>query len=343
MQTNNADSISGAERQACVEAIFSHYRTTGFPVFNLTIQERLESLSSLMQFDHSTILKNGIVRQTMHAVGLCWHFFPHMWDVKCGGKRTPMEVFMSDHLLKGAITKRLEMGGYLSDGGLRKAISTFSGTQRVSTFRPSAATAIFNELLPASGGVTWDFSAGFGGRLLGALASPRVKRYIATEPATMTYEGLQEMVAELVPMSGRRISVELHHIGSEDFRPDKNSLGLICSSGPYFKNEQYSDEPTQSYLKFPSRQEWLEGYMGGTLANARRGLKPGGLLAVNIANVPCYPKLEGDFLRLAKRERWRLITTLKIEMSRMLGTRTSRAGLKSPQYKSEPLFVFAKR
>src|ERR1035441_3998152 len=112
----------------------------------------------------------------------------------------------------------------------------------------------------------------------------------------MTFEGLQEMVAELVPMSGRRIGVELHHVGSEDFIPDKNSLELVCSSGPYFCNELYSDEPSQSYLKFPTRHEWLEGFMGGTLANARRGLKPGGVLAVNIANVSSYPRLEADFL-----------------------------------------------
>jgi hypothetical protein len=157
----------------------------------------------------------------------------------------------------------------------------------------------------------------------------------------MTMEGLQEMVLELVPMSGRRIGVELHHVGSEDFRPDRNSLDLAASSGPYFRNEQYSDEQTQSYVKFPSREEWLEGYMGTTLANCRRGLKPGGILAVNIANVPSYPRLESDFLSLAKREGWRLRTTVQIEMSQMLGTKGFVAGT-NKQYKTEPLFVFSK-
>jgi hypothetical protein len=329
------------EQDACVEALFSHYRANGFPVYDLSPRERAERLASLMAFDHSTILKNGVIRQTMHGMSLCWHYHPHMWDIRCGGKKTPMEVFLNDRLFKQAIAKRLEIGSYVTDGGVRKTLANFSGTQRVSTFRPSAAASIYRELLPAKGGVTWDFSGGFGGRLLGALACRRVKKYIATEPATMTYEGLQEMVAELVPMSGRRISVELHQVESEDFRPDRGSLDLVFSSGPYFRNEEYSDEASQSYIKFPTRHEWLEGYMGGTLANARRGLKPGGFLAVNIANVPSYPNLEADFLKLAKREGWRLRTTVQIEMSQMLGTKGFSTGT-GKQYKTEPLFVFGK-
>jgi len=327
------------EQYACVEALFAHYRASGFPVYDLSPRERTERLASLMNFDHTTILKNGVIRQTMHGMSLCWHYHPHMWDIRCGGKKTPMEVFLNDRLFKQALAKRLEMGGYVTDGGVRKTLANYSGTQRVSTFRPSAAAAIYRELLPAKGGVTWDFSGGFGGRLLGALACRRVKKYIATEPSTMTMEGLEEMVAELVPMSGRRLAVELHCVGSEDFQPDRNSCDLICSSGPYFANELYANEPSQSYIRFPTRHEWLEGYMGGTLANCRRGLRPGGLLAVNIASVPSYPRLEDDFIKLAKRGGWRLRATFQIEMSRMVGTRVHNGG---SAVKTEPLFVFSK-
>ncbi len=99
-----------AEKNACVEALFSHYRVNGFPVYDLSPRERAERLASLMAFDHSTILKNGVIRQTMHGVSLCWHYHPHMWDIRCGGKRTPMEVFLDDRLFKQALAKRLEIG-----------------------------------------------------------------------------------------------------------------------------------------------------------------------------------------------------------------------------------------
>jgi hypothetical protein len=327
------------EHHSCVEALFSHYRASGFPVYDLAPRERAERLAALMAFDYSTIIRDSVIRQTMHAVGLCWHFHPHMWDIQCAGKKTPMEVFLDDRLFRQALAKRLAMGTYVTDGGVRKALSNFSGTQRVSTFRPTAAAAIYRELLPTKGGTTWDFSGGFGGRLLGALACQRVKRYVATEPSTMTMEGLECMASELVPMSGRRIGVELHRLGSEDFLPDRNSLDLVFSSGPYFRNELYANEPSQSFIKFPTRHEWLEGYMGGTLANCRRGLKRGGLLAVNIAGVPSYPRLEAEFLKLAKREGWILRATFRIEMSRMVGTRIHNGG---SAVKTEPLFIFIK-
>ena len=177
------------EQAACVEALFAHYRASGFPVYDLSPRERRERLASLMGFDHSTILRNGVIRQTMHGVSLCWHYHPHMWDIRCGNKKTPMEVFTDNRLFKAVIAKRLALGSYVTDGGIRKALTTYSGTQRVSTFRPSAAASVYRELLPTKGGVTWDFSGGFGGRLLGALACRRVKKYIATEPSAMTMEG----------------------------------------------------------------------------------------------------------------------------------------------------------
>jgi len=65
------------------------------------------------------------------------------------------------------------------------------------------------------------------------------------------------MADELVPTAeqfGRRtLEVELHKIGREDFVPERNSLQLCFSSPPYAGWERYSDEPTQSHIKFPTQ------------------------------------------------------------------------------------------
>jgi hypothetical protein len=63
--------------------------------------------------------------------------------------------------------------------------------------------------------------------------------------------------------------------------------------------EHYSDEPTQSYIKLPSKEAWLNGHLGATLSNSHLGLSPSGTLVVNIANVKTYPNLTEDFLWLA--------------------------------------------
>ena len=157
----------------------------------------------------------------------------------------------------------------------------------------------------------------------------------------MTMDGLCEMRDELLPlMSGMNVAapvVELHCIGSEDFHPALESLSLCFTSTPYGNHERYSDEPTQSFLRFPSNEEWLNGYMRRTLDNCWTGPKHDGVLVVNIAGVPSYPALQEDFVVLALANGWRLVETLQLALSKMPGT-----GKQTTSHKSESVYVFRK-
>jgi hypothetical protein len=279
----------------------------------------------------------------MHGLALAWHYQPFAWTVRCGNRQTPIELFKNDMLFLRAIERRTKLGNAFSESGLRKILRSFSSTQSVSNFRPSAAAAIYHRLLPEEGGVVWDMSAGFGGRLLGALACDRVDRYIGTDPSTYAMDGLREMANELVPMAaqlGRRtLEVELHQVGSEDFILERNSLDLCFSSPPYAGWEQYSDEPSQSHKKFPTQHEWLHGFIGETLRNCARGLKRDGILAINIASVAAFPDLARVFLRYAEDNGWRLLETLHLQLSKMVGLKH----IGKSAFKSEPIFVFKKK
>ena len=132
---------------------------------------------------------------------------------------------------------------YISDSGIRKMLKIYSGVQGVSNFRPTAAATIYDVF--AKDGVVWDMSGGWGGRLLGAIVSG-VKRYIATEPSIETYKGLIELSDDY----GRDIDTWIYNMGSEDYQPHKNSLDLCFTSPPYFDLEKYSNEDTQSYIKY---------------------------------------------------------------------------------------------
>jgi hypothetical protein len=317
---------------------FDDVRAAGFPVYSLTLEEKWQEMRLLLDFDRSRLIEGGIVGQTMHGLALAWHYFPHAWSVRCGNKRTPSELFGDDRLLRVALERRAKMGNCETENDLRKALRTFSGTQSVSNFRPSAAAAIYDRYLPEEGGAVWDMSAGFGGRLLGAMACKKVTKYIGTDPATLTMNGLCEMRGELTPMVeylGYPVPrIELHKIGSEDFVPEPESLSLCFTSSPYSSHERYSDEPTQSYIRFPSNEEWLYGYMRMTLDNCRVGLMRDGFLAVNIAGVSSFPTLHEDFITLAVTNSWRLVETLQLALSAMPGTRSG------PAYKYEPIYVF---
>jgi hypothetical protein len=319
---------------------FDEVRSAGFPVYSLTMEEKWHEMQLLLNYDRTRLIEGGIVGQTMHGLALAWHYFPHAWGVRCGGRLSPLDTFAADERLQNALSRREKYGALKSESDKRKAIRTVSGTQAVSNFRPTAAAAIYDRYMPEGDGVTWDMSSGYGGRLLGAIASSRVRKYLGTDPATLTFDGLSEMAVELPPMAEylgvERTEIELHKISSENFVPDRGLIQLAFTSPPYWNVEQYSDEPTQSFIKFPTPDAWLNGFLGATLSNCHHGLATDGKLIVNIANVPSYPNLTEDFRRLARRCGFRLIETLQLALSAMPGTRSG-----SP-YKYEPVFVFTK-
>jgi hypothetical protein len=287
------------------EAVFQHYREAGYPHYVLTEGEKHIAFKKLAKFDHANLISSGVVRQSMHGLGLAWSYFPHAVNVRCKNMRTPLEVFNNDDLLRKAIGKRIKYGTYMSDSGMRKTLRSFTGTQAVSNFRPSAAAAIYHRYVP-EGGTTWDMSSGWGGRLLGAMACSKVGRYIGNDPATATFKGLCTLRNEITPLVSRPFQVDLHCEGSEVFRPRANSVDLCFTSPPYFGIEKYSTEDTQSYLKFPTNEEWLAGFMYQTVKNCLTSLTPGGILVLNVSKAMGVEKLresiettesiEGNFL-----------------------------------------------
>jgi hypothetical protein len=312
--------------------------TSEFPIYSLNREEKREHLLTLLGRDYSEWIQDGIIKQTMHGLSLAWHFFPHQWSIPCGNMLTPMEVF--SHHLENALARRRALGACESASDLRKALRCFSGAQGVSNFHPAAASALYHRYLPSTGGVVWDMSAGFGGRLLGSMVSPRAMRYVGTDPCSLTFDGLMEMKNELPDllnvMGYPSAIVDIYKIGSEDYRPEPGSLSLCMSSPPYAGHEKYSDEPTQSYIKFPTNKLWMNKYMRMTLENCRVGLKRDGFLVMNLANTATYPTLTKDFLALARDIGFTLMETLQLALSKMVGTD------KTESHKHEPVYVFRK-
>jgi hypothetical protein len=324
-------------------------RVRGFPFDDLSLAEKRKMLPKLLACDHTRTIRRGVVRQVTRFNTLASCYFPHLWAVRAGKKRTPRELFDGKDL-PSALAKRGKLRGrmkYESDeetglpiifseyltpatldpASLRKALRTFSGTQGVSQFSPVAASAIYHHLLPKKGGVVWDPSCGWGGRLAGAIACDKVHKYIGCDPSTETYKALLRMRDELLPMAramGRSLAVKLYKLGSETKRMrdrlPEGGVDAIFSSPPYFGQEEYSDESTQSYIQFPTPDAWLNGFMRMTLDNCAYCLKPDGTLAINIADVSDYPgNLEDDFVALAESHGWKRVKTLKLALSSMTG------------------------
>ncbi len=204
---------------------------------------------------------------------------------------SPMDAFLDDDIFRKVILKRLKIGTYMSDSGIRKMLKIYTGVQAVSNFRPTAARAIYDMFVGQNdrAGNVWDMCGGFGGRLLGAMGSKRVSKYVATEPSTKTYEGLCNMVSDFVIYN----KYEIWKMGAEDFQR-KEYFDLCFSSPPYFDCEKYSDEPTQSYIKYSTPKEWFDGFLMRMIENCHISLCSGARLILNVADVRTYPNLVND-------------------------------------------------
>ena len=322
-----------------IEIIFKYYRKFGFPHYKIREEEKYEHMRKLKKFDIDTILVENHIVQTMHCLRLAWTYFPHFWEIRCGNaKQSPMEIFHDDKKFKSTIRKcwnwskkhfkgeENQENNKFHENRLRQSLKIYTGTQSVSNFRPTAAKLIYEKF--GGDGTIWDMSCGWGGRLIGFLASSQ-KKYIGTEPSSLTFDGLEKTKKDFSYLNK---SVELYKLGSEVYVPEKESLDLCFTSPPYFDTEKYSDEDTQSYKKFPSEDKWIDGFLRKTIDNCYYGLKKNGYMLMNIANTPKYKFIEEQTVKISKELGFIQEDTLQLTLSSVMG-----AG-----YKYEPIFVFRK-
>ena len=162
----------------------------------------------------------------------------------------------------------------------------------------------------------YDPSAGWGGRLLGAMSveDNRNIHYIGTDPNTDHNTSLGRTkyheIADFFNTKTNRArglfpkthTYEIFQSGSEeihkleDFQKYKGKLDLIFTSPPYFSKEAYSEDEEQSYKKFNQYEEWRDGFLYNTLKTCYEYLRNDRYLLWNIADV----KFDSDVLPLEK-------------------------------------------
>jgi hypothetical protein len=219
--------------------------------------------------------------------------------------------------------------------------------------------------------ILYDPSAGFGGRLLGALAASTDRRlhYVGTDPnpencydeAGMSrYEVLANFYHRNVHPPDQTTH-EFFQLGSEVIDSDKRfqkyrgKVDLVFTSPPYFAAEGYSDDPNQSHIKFPTYLAWRDGFLKPTLETAVEWLRPGRYLLWNIADTKMgsrFVPLEFDSKAILDDLGMKYETKLKLVLARSPGAnRFDKSGMPETknfcmiggQYrKYEPIFVFRK-
>lgn len=152
----------------------------------------------------------------------------------------------------------------------------------------------------------YDFSCGWGARLLGALKHK--VNYYGTDPNFMLTDRLNKLANDYKSTVPCNSEVDIRVTGSEIYNADwENKMGLAFSSPPYFYLEDYKIGK-QSYSEGTSYDDWKKNYLTPTIKNLYLYLIQEGYFLLNINNFENFD-LVGDSIAIAESVGFKLVKT----------------------------------
>lgn len=327
-----------------INSVFDIYRSINLvPIIYFTEKGILQAIKEFKDSSYNSVNQGKINLGNNRGQPLSRFLFPNMMtaEPKGRGSNSLRDRFYDDKKLKRAIRICYEMregNNLVYPTAIRRALELVTG-ENVQNFKPQNARAIVEHLCPVFWGNVYDYSCGYGGRLLGIGSSNMKYNYIGVEPNTETIKYLNyfnECIEEAVGVKGTIIQNV-----SEEYKP--TDIDLAFSSPPYFNLEKYSDEDTQCMVRYRTLDEWFSGYVEPTIENIYKGLNSDGIFATNIADYKTYGnkeyKVVEDWIKTAERIGFKHTSTIKM----MLNTRPGVGNKKlAGREKYEGVYVFKK-
>ncbi|HVL69284.1 MAG TPA: hypothetical protein VM364_18650 [Vicinamibacterales bacterium] len=311
-----------------IDAAFFHFRQTGFPYRQAPLHVAMQEINRLAATKPSKLLT------TTAACVVADAYHPHRFRATRDGHRSVVEAFESDAHLRRALLHELK-AGHPIPAGFFAGLQIVSGTAPCSNFRPGVALHYYRKYCPPAGTVL-DTSTGYGGRLVGFVASGRA-RYIGIDPNRETHTANLHLAADL----GFTHAVELYCSPVEDLDAElvRGRCDFALTSPPYFTKEHYSEDDTQSWKRYPTPDAWRGGFLRPMLSLQFEALRPGSISVINVDDVRIrsseYAVSEWT-TEIAREVGFELID---IDHLTLPQTYWSKRGGHDP---SEPIFIFRK-
>ena len=324
-----------------IDEVFKIYRSINLvPITYYTEDGIRETINNLCLATANPIQNNVLGLGNNQGQALCRFMFPNMMtaEPKGRGSNSLKDRFFDDTKLKRAIKicfQYREGEHLVRPIAMRRALELVTG-ENIQNFKAFNARSIIEELCPIFGGKVYDYSAGYGGRMLGAGTSRMHYEYWCAEPNTETVEYLKYLASFL------RSEIKISCIGSESYIP-RPHFDLAFSSPPYFNLEKYCDEPTQCMVKFKTLNQWFDGYVAPTISNIYECLNDDGVFATNIADykAPIVGKynIVNKWIKTAEKLGFTYQKTIKMLLNTRPGVGNNK---KEHSSKFEGIYVFTK-
>jgi hypothetical protein len=286
------ESLSKQQRLDLIDPIFTIVRNTGwlYPDNPTPLKKEYQKLvDTNMDLNTDTLFNNSSL-----ATDICKYFCKSFYSVTEVGKPNMIEIFNDDVKLKKVIWNRLGLDWLEDDtkkGVFRPGVNeAFNLSFRMiiqgmrsmrlvnstSIFKPNIAKYMCQKY-SEPGDTVYDYSAGYGGRLLGAVSCGR--KYIAIDPTTA------KEVNDMINYLGLKDCQVFDNV-SENFKLDENSIGFSYSSPPYGSIEETKEQFSRSDRDASNKDAnyFYDVYWKQTLENVKYMLKPNKYFGLNITD-----------------------------------------------------------
>ena len=319
-------SILPIKKQDTIVDDVSHFYQSKGIEFLVERQNKWEDhMSSVFKINPENLLNKNYISFSNLGNKFLMSHFPNFWKASAKGGQSPKEVFENKEYLSDIIRKIIIDGYFPSKEKILRALQRYRGNKQVSGFMPCVAKSIYHKYCD-EGSRVFDFCAGYGGRLFGAIACDKVKSYTCSEINFDTYSNLHDLYRTL-RLHGE-IEKEVSIFNQDSILAMKQfadkSFDFCFTSPPYFNAEIYSDDSSQSCNKYRGYSEWFYEFLIKAVQEAMRISEKVG---VNIANVGGY-RIADDLEKYLKRKNVPYIID-RIRMPQYGGN-----------YRYEPIFVF---
>jgi hypothetical protein len=231
-----------------------------------TLAEELEHYDYSIKYDTTLLNKdwkdltlfssnlNSINSTTRIGMKLLEHFNQNIWLV-CNGDNSFSSCWNKDTLEKVLRWNRKSHSTpYISE--LRRGVYFCTGLNKVTMYRPTLAKIVCDYYKPDT---VFDPCAGWGGRMLGAVASG--SKYIGVEPNIDTYNNLLAL-ATFLNINNK---VTLINDSAENYLSLKHQL--VLTSPPYFDLELYGGV-NQSVDIYSHYDDWSNNFLDKIIKSA---------------------------------------------------------------------------
>lgn len=311
-----SDMVFIRKRTDFIPLDYDWYRDNIFRKFsNLELKKQLECFIN-QEYDLSKINDKGfrynkIINQFLEEV------IYSARKSKC--KYSPCDSLENDELLHHILEYIKKKPKFFADSSSVINLKRFySGAckfaPKVANFSPNAAAKIYETLCPKENANIYDYSCGFGARMLGAIGSKFNYHYFGTDPNERLCVQLNKMGEWFFNNCDKKSTFKVYCQGSEEFIPElEHKIDLAFSSPPYFDLEVYTDDDRQCENKYKDNYSlWVELYVKPTVQNIKRYLKEDGVFALNIKNGTYggYEHLLDDWTKCAEEEGFEIVDEL---------------------------------